>query len=246
MKRQHYSKLALLTATLVTTSMLSACFHNKDDDDDMQEMPKVSYQITVTNLTNGQPFTPLAAILHNASYQAWRAGTAAGSGLEKLAEGGDTTEFLATADTDANVAGTQASANGPFGPGSSESVTVTVDSADDLRLSLATMLANTNDAFTGIDDIVIGDLAVGDKREVMAPAYDAGTEANSEAGGTIPGPADTTMGGGEGYNAATETGRVITVHPGIVSQDDGLATSILTEAQRWQNPVAKIVIERLQ
>ena len=245
MTKQHYFKTTILCATLAATGLLTACFHDDDNDDDM-ETPKLSYQITVSNLTNGQAFTPPAVILHDGDYHAWHAGMTASIGLEKLAEGGDVSEFLDMAAASSHVSATMASANGPFGPGASETLTVMVAQSDKLRLSLATMLANTNDAFTGISEADIGELAVGESMVVMAPAYDAGTEANTEASGTIPGPADTTVGGGEGYNAATETGRVVTIHPGIVSMDDGLSTSILSEAHRWQNPVAKITIERLQ
>ncbi len=60
------------------------------------------------------------------------------------------------------------------------------------------MLVNTNDAFTGMTAINISDLAIGDNITMLAVAYDAGTEGNSEVAETIPGSA----GGGEGFNAA--------------------------------------------
>lgn len=73
-------------------------------------------------------------------------------------------------------------------------------------------------------------------------AYDRGTEANSEQAGSIPGPADTN---GEGFNAARETDDYIRIHPVVVTQDDRLSTSVLTESHRWLGPVAKILIEKM-
>ena len=57
----------------------------------------------------------------------------------------------------------------------------------------------------------------------------------------IPGPA----GGGEGFNANRddEADRV-SMHSGVVSQDDRLASSALTEQHRFDNPVARVRIER--
>ena len=125
-----------------------------------------------------------------------------------------------------------------------ESVTLTVDESDlgTLSLSLATMLVNTNDAFTGVNSTDLSGLAVGETVSMRAIAYDAGTEADSEGPGTIPGPAD----GGEGFNAARddEADRV-SMHPGVLSAADGLATSVLTEQHRFDNSVASISITRV-
>jgi hypothetical protein len=76
----------------------------------------------------------------------------------------------------------------------------------------------------------------------MLPAWDAGTEANSEASGTIPGPAD----GGEGYNATRDDlVNFVAIHRGVISADDGLNSSILDESHRFDNPVARVMIERI-
>ena len=87
------------------------------------------------------------------------------------------------------------------------------------------MLVNTNDAFSGINAMELDQLESGHTRVVYSYALDAGTEANSELAGTIPGPAD----GGEGFNAIRDdVTSVVTSHAGVVSQDDGHATSVLT------------------
>ena len=105
------------------------------------------------------------------------------------------------------------------------------------------MLVNTNDAITGVNDVLVGDMAVGDSVTLRAIAYDAGTEANTETAATIPGPA----GGGEGFNAARDDiADRVAMHPGIVGAEDGFATSNLTGQHKFDNPVALITIGRTQ
>ena len=72
-------------------------------------------------------------------------------------------------------------------------------------------------------------------------AYDAGTEADTELAAEIPGP----VGGGEGFNAARDDqGDRVSMHSGVISQDDGLVTSDLTGQHRFDNPVVRVLIER--
>ena len=56
-----------------------------------------------------------------------------------------------------------------------------------VALTVASMLVNTNDGFAGITALPISDLAVGESMSRAVVAWDAGTEANSEAAGTIRG-----------------------------------------------------------
>ena len=85
-------------------------------------------------------------------------------------------------------------------------------------------------------------LAVNESLSRTSFSYDAGTEANSEAAGTIPGPADS----GEGFNEMRDDINRVAMHPGVVTQDDGLASSVLTSQYKFDNPVAQIVITRTQ
>jgi hypothetical protein len=73
-------------------------------------------------------------------------------------------------------------------------------------------------------------------------AYDAGTEANSEAKGTMPGPAD----GGEGFNASRDDVDFVHIHPGVISMYDGLADSVLGASHRFDNPVLAVTIMRTE
>ncbi|WP_455219182.1 spondin domain-containing protein [Kaarinaea lacus] len=233
--RDNTIKHTLLAALLI---ILSACNH--DDDDKMDSM--ATFEIMVTNATNGQPLTPVAVVAHTSGYQPWVLGGSASLGLEMLAEGGDVTQFIADADADTSVEATVSSTNGPFGPGATETVTIQVKPSNNLQLSVAAMLANTNDAFTGLANIAIGDLTMGDSVSMMAHVFDAGTGSNSESAATMPGPAA----GGEGFNMARDDVDFVSIHSGVVSTDDGLSTSALNESHRWLGAAAKIVITRTQ
>jgi hypothetical protein len=230
-----YVTTACLSAGLLT---LSACFH--DDDDDMAT--QAIYEITVHNLTNNQFLTPLGVVIHESGYQAWQLGSAVSSGLEILAESGDPAGLLSEADANTAVAMSDSSSSGPFGPGSSETLSITVDHSSTLQLTVASMLANTNDAFTGVTNWKIGGLAVGDRNSTMTHVFDAGTEANTETMATVPGPAA----GGEGFNATRDDLDRLTIHSGVVTADDGLTSSALDESHRWLGQAAKVVVTRMQ
>lgn len=230
MKNQKFYSFPLLVAG---SMLVSACFH--DDD-----VAKSSFDVTVSNITNAQPLTPVAVVLHTSAYSAWSVGETASSGLEVLAESGDPSLFLSEADDDSSVSGTAASDSGPFAPGTSQTVSLRVNRNPALQISVASMLANTNDAFTGISNIPVGDLQMGESMIMMAHVYDAGTEANSETAGSMPGPAA----GGEGFNSARDDRDFVAIHAGVVTSDDGLATSVLNETHRWNSLAAKIVITR--
>lgn len=209
----------------------------------------MTYNLTVkvTNITNGQPLTPVAVVLHKSGYSGWGIGSAASVGLEKLAESGSPTDFIAEADADANVLTTGVAGSGPFGPGGSESVDVSVTENKGALLSLASMLANTNDAFAGNLQVAVGAMSVGDSMTVYSHVHDAGTELNTESAGTLAGPADDSMAADKGFSATRDDIHdFVTLHPGVVTMDDGLATSVLNESHRWMNVAARIDITRTQ
>ena len=236
---QHkFSTAAILSLTL----LLGACSDDDDDEEMMVEpdptpMPvNVSYEVSVTNLTYGQPMSPIGVALHSEG-QLWMVGESASAELEQMAEGGDNSALLAL-----SVVNASASGDAPFGPGATQTVTVTIEDTTDSKLSLVSMLVNTNDAFTGLNAIDLASLAAGDSWTGYAGVYDAGTEANSEMAGTIPGPID----GGTGFDAARDDVDFVAMHPGVVSMDDGLATSVLTQAHRFDNPAVYITITRTE
>lgn len=232
MKRRN---LYLATGALLGAALLAGC--TSDDDSGKT----VGYEVTVTNLTEAQPLSPPALILHRDGYHIWQIGSSASAGLEQLAEGGATEPLLAEAAAEAGVEATSAD-SAVIPPGGSSSVVIEAKEHADLALSLATMLVNTNDGFTGVEGEPLAALTVQESRSIMVSAYDAGTEANSESAATVPGPAA----GGEGYNSARDDSDRVGGHPGVISGADGLSGSALDAAHRFDNPVARITITRLE
>ncbi|BAJ03877.1 spondin domain-containing protein [Shewanella violacea] len=231
-----------LTASMVLASLftLSACSDNDYSPINTQTPTQVAtqdYRVTVTNLTANQPMSPLALLRHNADITAWQTGGAASLPLETLAESGDSTGFADMDGVDALIKGL-----GILAPGMTESIELELSPDEVASISVLTMLVNTNDAFAGVNSVSLVDLAVNTTVKFSSIAYDAGTEANSEAKGTIPGPADS----GEGFNAARDDVDRVHAHPGVISADDGLANSVLSASHRFDNPVLTISIERLR
>ncbi|WJG09075.1 spondin domain-containing protein [Aliiglaciecola sp. LCG003] len=221
----------------VSTLLLNAC--GSDDDNVTQPPPapvNYSYEVTVTNLTNAQPLSPLTLVLHRDG-NLWMVGESASEALEMMAEGGDNSALLALPMVDAGASGA-----GILAPGSTESVMVTIEDIDDAKLSLATMLVNTNDGFTGLNAWQLNQLSVGQSWSTPLMAYDAGTEKNTEASGSIPGPADS----GVGFDAARDDLDFVADHPGVVTAADNLITSVLDAQHTFDNPVAILTVNRIE
>lgn len=233
-----------LVATALLAILAAACDSNGNNGGIVTPPPVVnaSYDVTVSNLTNGQPLSPVAVIAHQGSFVVFEIGQPASAGLETLAESGDNSALLTEA-AGVNGVGATASGAAPIGPAGSETLSVSFDQTllAGMTISVSTMLVNTNDAITGVNNVPVGDMAVGDSVTLRAIAYDAGTEANTETAATIPGPA----GGGEGFNAARDDiADRVAMHPGVVGQQDGFASSDLTGQHKFDNPVAQITIVR--
>lgn len=225
----------ILATLLLAMFFLQGC---SDSDDNMSAgAEERSYEVTVLNLSHNQPFSPVAAIMHGAAYQGMTLGASANTALEILAESGDNSGFLADAKADPAVSdttsGTEVIVSGAQG-------TMSLTGSETL-LTIVSMLVNTNDAITVLNGIELGKMLKDETMTLHARAYDTGTEGNSEAASDIPGPAA----GGEGFNAARNDRDFISVHPGIVSMDDGLVSSALSESHRFDNAVAKIMIRRI-
>jgi Spondin_N len=133
-------------ALLVTSSTASA------------DAPVATYEVTVTDLTGGQPLTPPVVATHRAATEVFTVGRPASFELKEIAENGNLAPMLAALDSDKHVADVAAAATPlvPAGlPGSamfSNSVTLTVSASEGAKfLSFASMLICTNDGFTGVD-----------------------------------------------------------------------------------------------
>ena len=234
---KHLSKIALIPALALG---LAACSDNDDD------LTTKEFQVSIINLSNNQPMSPVALILHQSDYSGWTLSEAATNGLEVLAEGGDNSAFIAEAQANDTEFLASSSSEGILAPGASTSLTVTTQEVGVIEMTLATMLVNTNDAFTGSTGISLTSMTVGQEVRYNLPVYDAGTEFNSELAGTIPGPAD----GGEGFNSTRDdTADQVTRHSGVVGAnvDGGLdenPLSALDESHKFDAPIARIVVTR--
>ena len=224
---------------LLATISVASCSDSDYVKEEMKPQPKpeYSYKVTLTNITNNQPMSPLAFALHMADYNPWQIGSAASDGLEMLAEGGSTTDFLADPLIVKNGSG-----DGIIMPGMSQSITLTTNTNDGLMFSVASMLVNTNDAFVGLKQYDLSSMSLGDVHMVPNAVYDSGTELNSEASNTMPGPADN----GIGFSSVRDDVNFVARHAGVVSADDGLTSSVLNQSHRFDGKVALISIERIK
>jgi hypothetical protein len=255
----HNSKrLSTTLSALAAAVLLAACSGGSDSDHSAPVTPPppapttAVFEVTLVNLTAGQPLSPMVAVAHNDGFTMWKVGEAASVALEHLAEAGESAPMAALASDSKSVFANAVASGGPLVPGAGNqaavTLTVPVGSLPSLRLSMASMLGNTNDGFAGLDAQSLATLAVGASISTHLLGYDAGTERNTESADSVPGPATEKAGGKrEGFNATRDDiVNTVHLHPGVVSRDDGLPSSALTQAQRWDNPVAVLTIKRTQ
>lgn len=194
-------------------------------------------EVTITNLTRGQRFTPILVASHKAGVKLFELGQPASPQLAVLAEEGNVAPLGDLLNSMPEVLDTTDS-GGLLNPGAS--VTVRVRTQGDFNhVSLASMLIPTNDAFIALNGVA-GPRGR-DAETFTSVAYDAGSERNDELCASIPGPFFTECGGpgGGGAPVGGEEGYVH-VHAGIHGIGD------LNASQRdWRNPVARIVIRRV-
>lgn len=200
------------------------------------------FEVTVTNLTRGQTFTPVLVASHREGVRLFALGQPASPELATLAEEGDTgplaTLLLATAGV-RDVDSTGAPPAGFVGPGQSKMVVVEAGHGAD-HISVAAMLIPTNDAFFALNGV-----AAPRGNEVityLSPAYDSGSERNDELCASIPGPSFVECGGpGGGAKPAGGEEGYVHIHAGIHGIGD-LDASL----RDWRNPVAQITIRRVR
>lgn len=197
----------------------------------------LQYEVTITNLTRGQQFTPILVASHKEGVSLFEVGDPANPELATLAEEGNTGPLTALLSAMPEVRDV-ASSGGLLGPG--KSVTVTVGTGGAFKhISVAAMLIPTNDGFFSLNGVR------GPKGKriltLFSPAYDAGSERNDELCASIPGPFFAECGGpGTGGMPLGDEEGYVHIHAGIHGIGD------LNAAERdWRNPVAKITIRRI-
>lgn len=187
------------------------------------------YQVTVTNITKGQSFTPILSATHGYSANFFELGAPASDELAALAESGNITPLLDSLTANPSVKDTATTA-GLLTPGSS--VSFEIESVRLARLSLAAMLIPTNDTFFALDSVSLPRFG---SYTYLAKAYDAGSETNDEFCANIPGPAC----GGAGLSEDDNGEGYVYISQGIHGEADLAASSY-----DFRGVVAKITISR--
>lgn len=201
------------------------------------------YEVTITNLTRGQTFTPQLVTTHNRTVRLFVPGEAAGEALEILAEAGNTGPLSDELTALGRHVGSVDTIEGLLGPG--ETTSIVIQTRPFYRyLSVAAMLIPTNDTFVGLSRVRLPRRGA---NVYTALGYDAGTEANDQNCAHIPGPrcggADHSPGpndGDEGF---------IYVSNGFhdLGDLDADGNEILGPAvYDWRNPVARVKVRRLR
>ncbi|MCP3915894.1 MAG: hypothetical protein GY711_10085 [bacterium] len=174
-------------------------------------------------------FSPPLVVSHNSDSRLFELGEASSPALAQLAEEGDNSVLARTVDSDFNVRDFRS--NGPpIMPGQSASIMVIADDVH-TQLSLASMLVSTNDAFTAVRNLTV---PTDGSATVLARAYDAGSEANSEDCAFIPGPP---CGASGAHDPALAEGHVH-IHAGV----HGIG-SIDASLRDWRDAVAEVKVE---
>jgi Spondin_N len=226
MRRFRWVALIALGAAMLAVGPASA-----DEDGGTR-----TWQITITNLTppgpgapGSQPLSPPLVAVHSSKADVWSVGDFASHGVAAIAEDANNGPLESALPQLEGVKAVQTVPGGPIPSGTSRSFQVTTEGTFN-RLSIVTMLVNTNDAFTGLDSLHVR--AQGETRNTMA--YDAGSELNNELESHIPGPCCGNM-----FVRAPE-GQPIRHHDGITGVGD-LSPALYD----WSDPVARIAIERV-
>ena len=179
-------------------------------------------RITLQNRTEHQVFSPpLIAVGHAPGI--FRLGQEPSRGIRFIAEIGDSS-VLAAALKDRSGVTDVVALEEPILPG--ESATVTLRVGAGYRLSVATMLVQTNDGFTGVSALPLDSL-VG---TVGLRSFDAGSERNNELAEFVPGPPF------GGMRRAPEHG-VVMYHRGIQGVGD-----LDPATYDWEEPAAALRI----
>ncbi len=208
------------------------------------------YEVTITNLTEGQPLSPPVAVTHRTGVTLFQRGAPASEAIEAIAETGDQSIAVAALDGAAGVThvvdvGAPLTPAGAVVGSFTDSVTFEIDASRGDRLSFATMLICTNDGFAGVNSLRLPKAGAGTAIHYVR-AHDAGTERNTERSQHIVdacsalGPV--TLDGDPDGNVddTVDTDRLVRPHRGVTKDRDLLA------AHDWDGPVAMIEVTLIE
>jgi len=195
------------------------------------------FEVTLENLAPAtgpgasQPFSPPVIVTHTPRYHVFKLHKYASDELRQIAEDAVSGPMIDKLNNDLFAYDVVQGTNGPVFPGSMQKFMIKTK-LPFVRLSLVTMLVNTNDAFTGID---AARLPLFGSRVYYLKAYDAGTEENTELKANIPGPCCGSP------HVRVPTMEKIKYHNGILGIGD-----LDPKTFDWNNPVAKLTITRIK
>jgi Spondin_N len=197
-----------------------------------------TYEVTVTNITYNQRFTPLLLATHNPEIRFFTLGQPAIAELATLAEEGNVAPLRTLLDGSPLVNAT-AAGSGLLDPGKSISFQIQGNPWRD-RLSVAAMLIPTNDAFISLNAVQLP-YPGGPAQSYKAVAYDAGSEINDELCTSIPGPFFSECGGSGGGARVGGGEGFVHVHRGVHGVGD-----LKPIGRDWRNPVAQVSVRLLR
>ena len=208
-----------------------------------------TWEVTITNLTHGNHFTPLFLRAHDSNTHLFQVGEKAAADAELMAECGDNS-LLVTSAGNGNFINNPA--NGFLNPGANTKTTITTAASGETHLSVVSMILPTNDAFIGMDAQQIP--AAAGTYTYYINGYDAGTESNDEILNAVacdsttlgmPGAPGADADSGATGVAGPDTNTNIHIHRGTLGEATATASGssdLLSTIHRWQNPVAEITV----
>lgn len=189
-----------------------------------------TYEISVSNVTRAQAFTPRLAITHSAG-SVFTPGETAIEELVAIAEAGDLAPMMELNENSGDLSTDLQVGEGLLNPGDTQTITIEGNPGD--LLTLLTMLIPTNDAFIGLNAVA---LPTSGSISYNAMVYDAGSETNDENCNNIPGP----VCGGTGLSPDDDGEGFIHIHSGIHGTADLEAATY-----DWKNPAAIVTVSKL-
>ena len=207
----------------------------------------VTYRVTLTNLTGGQPFSPPVAATHRGGLHMFQVGRLATDQLAAIAQDGNEAPMVALFTGRRGVTqlvdvGRPLTPRGKVVGSFTDSVTFEITARPGDRFSIATMLICTNDGFLGLDAV---ELPGEGAKTFLLKGYDAGRENNTEksidivdaCSGLGPVVLNGDPNGNRDAQVATVPAEPIQLHPGITGIGD-----LSPALHGWTNPVARVTI----
>jgi len=178
------------------------------------------YEVTLENLSpaGSQPFSPPVLAVHSTTFRIFHIGGYASDELAQIAQDAVNGPLVDLLNNSSHVSSVVVG-GGVIPPGASDTYSISAE-GNYMKLSMITMLVNTNDGFTGTDKLQLPQTG---SKTFYLKAYDAGSEENTELTAHIPGPC---CGNPFAGNATNEK---IKFHPGITGMGDGRCPDFLSE-----------------